>query len=63
MEEFNKRETVFKVENTFYPELDDLIKEFQPFQELIACAKDSISSIKEWTTEKLAGQNYALIQS
>jgi hypothetical protein len=57
--EFNKRETIFKVENTFYPELDDLVKEFAPFAALIATAVRVHGAVNDWTTEKLAAQDYA----
>jgi dynein heavy chain len=62
VDEFNKRETIFKVENTFYPELDDLIKEFAPFQDLIATAAAVNTSVNDWMTEKLATQNYSAMK-
>ena len=48
---------------SFYPELDDLNKEFQPFSELIEMAYNVTTSVKEWRTEKLYGQSHEDIKT
>ena len=48
---FNKRESLFNLENSNYPELDTINEEFQPYNKLIPMAYEINYNIKEWMTQ------------
>ena len=54
---FNERETLFRCEQTLYTELEDLIKDFEPFFELTQMAHAVKCSLSDWNNEPLAKQD------
>lgn len=53
IEDFNRREKLFKIKESEWPELKELSESFKPFKELITTAFDSKQYLQEWSTSRL----------
>jgi hypothetical protein len=57
VKQFHEREVLFGSVETPYPDLDDLDKGFKPFCDLISMASEVDGCLKDWTSERLMGQD------